>query len=88
MAAFPSMSNKDPAEDPHVTERGYLVALEHSVVGRRIHARIPWTISGAPCAVQHAAPLPGVDSDEVLQRLLGLSLDGVFDSLRAAEAIY
>lgn len=87
VAAFPSMSNKDPAEDPHVTERGYLVALEHPVVGRRIHARIPWTISGTPWAVQHAAPLPGVDSDEVLQRLLGLSPQEI-DSLRAAEAIY
>ena len=87
VAAFPSMSNKDPAEDPHATERGYLVALEHPVVGRRIHARIPWTISGTPCTVQHAAPLPGVDSDEVLQRLLGLSPQEI-DSLRAAEAIY
>ena len=46
VAAFPSMSNKDLAEDAHLTERGYLVQLEHPVVGRRIHAGIPWRMSG------------------------------------------
>jgi crotonobetainyl-CoA:carnitine CoA-transferase CaiB-like acyl-CoA transferase len=87
VAAFPSMSNRDLAEDPHLTERGYLVQLEHPAVGRRIHAGIPWTMSGTPCAVQHAAPLPGVDTDEVLQRLLGLSPQEL-ESLRAAEVIF
>jgi crotonobetainyl-CoA:carnitine CoA-transferase CaiB-like acyl-CoA transferase len=86
VAAFPSMSNKDLAEDPHLTERGYLVRAEHPVVGRRIHAGIPWTMSRTPCAVEHAAPLPGVDTDEVLQRLLGLSAQEI-DALRAADVI-
>jgi crotonobetainyl-CoA:carnitine CoA-transferase CaiB-like acyl-CoA transferase len=80
------MSNKDLAEDPHLTERGYLVQLKHPAVGRRIHAGIPWTMSATPCAVAHAAPLPGVDTDEVLQRLLGLSAQEI-ESLRAAEVI-
>ena len=87
MAAFPSMSNKDLAEDPHLTERDYLVQLEHPAVGRRIHAGIPWTMSATPCAVQHAAPLAGVDTDDVFQRMLGLSPREI-DSLRAAEIIY
>ena len=87
VAAFPSIDNKDIAQDPHLTERGFLVQLEHPVVGRRIHAGIPWTMSEKPCAVQHAAPLPGVDADEVFQRLLGLSPQQI-DSLRAAEVIY
>ena len=87
VAAFPSMSNKDLAEDPHLTERGYLVQLDHPVVGRRIHAGIPWTMSGTPCAVQHAAPMTGVDTDEVLQRMLGLSAQEI-DALRAAEIIF
>ena len=87
VAAFPSMSNKDLAEDPHLTARGYVVQLEHPVVGRRMHAGIPWTMTGTPCAVQHAAPLPGVDTDEVFQRLLGLTPHEI-DSLRAAEVIY
>ena len=87
VAAFPSMSNKDLAEDPHLTERGYLVQLDHPAVGRRIHAGIPWTMSGTPCAVAHAAPMPGVDTDEVLQRMLGLSLQEI-EALRAAEIIF
>jgi crotonobetainyl-CoA:carnitine CoA-transferase CaiB-like acyl-CoA transferase len=87
VAAFPSMSNKDLAEDPHLTERDYLVQLEHPTVGRRIHAGIPWTMSATPCAVQHAAPLSGVDTDDIFQRILGLSPPEI-DALRAAEIIY
>src|SRR5579863_760365 len=37
VAAFPSMSNKDLAEDPHLNERDYLVRLTHPVVGERAH---------------------------------------------------
>jgi len=86
VAAFPSMSNKDLAEDPHLTERGYLVQLEHPVVGKRIHAGIPWTMSETPCAIRHAAPLAGADTDEVLTRLLGLTPDRLAD-LRRTEVI-
>ncbi len=86
VAAFPSMSNKDLAEDPHLTARGYLVELEHPVVGRRIHAGIPWTMSATPCAVQHAAPLTGADTDEVLGRLLDLSPARIAE-LRAAQIV-
>jgi len=86
VAAFPSMSNKDLAEDPHLEERGYLVRAEHAVVGRRIHAGIPWTMSATPCFVERAAPLPGVDTDEILQRLLGLSSQEI-DALRDADVI-
>src|SRR6266851_2356107 len=35
LAAFPSMSNKDLAEDAHLRERGFLVELEHPEVGKR-----------------------------------------------------
>jgi len=87
VAAFPSMSNKDLAEDPHLTARGYLVQLEHPEVGRRIHAGIPWTMSATPCAVQHAAPLTGADTDEVLGRLLDLSPARIAE-LRAARIVF
>lgn len=86
VAAFPSMSNKDLAEDPHLTERGYLVRLEHPVVGPRIHAGIPWKMSETPCEVRHAAPLPGADTDEVFRTLLGFSPQKIAE-LRKAEII-
>lgn len=77
VAAFPSMSNRDLAEDKHLTERGYLVQLDHPEVGRRIHAGIPWKMSGTPCEVRSPAPLRGADTEEVLNSLLGLSADEV-----------
>ena len=80
------MSNRDLAEDRHLDERGYLVRLEHPVVGRRIHAGIPWKMSGTPCEVRHAAPLAGADTDEVLRTLLGYSSERIAE-LRAAEVL-
>ena len=86
IAAFPSMGNKDLAEDPHLTERGYLVQLEHPEIGKRIHAGIPWKMSGTPCAVRKAAPLRGADTEEVLKSMLGLTLDRI-EQLRKTEVL-
>jgi crotonobetainyl-CoA:carnitine CoA-transferase CaiB-like acyl-CoA transferase len=58
VAAFPSMSNKDLAEDPHLQTRSYLVQLEYPEVGRRIHG-IPWRMSKTLCRVKAPAPLLG-----------------------------
>jgi benzylsuccinate CoA-transferase BbsF subunit len=77
VAAFPSLSNKDLATDPHLAERGYLVSLEHPEVGRRIHAGIPWTMSETPCRVERPAPLLGADTDHVLKSLLGFSAERI-----------
>jgi crotonobetainyl-CoA:carnitine CoA-transferase CaiB-like acyl-CoA transferase len=73
VAAFPTLSNRDVAHDPHLRERGYLVELEHPEVGKRIHAGIPWTMSGTPCKVWRAAPTLGQDTDHVLSSLLDYS---------------
>jgi crotonobetainyl-CoA:carnitine CoA-transferase CaiB-like acyl-CoA transferase len=86
VAAFPAMSNKDLATNEHLRERGYLVQMEHPVVGRRIHMGIPWSMSGTPCRIRHAAPLRGADTDSVLKELLGCSADEIL-RLRAAGAL-
>jgi benzylsuccinate CoA-transferase BbsF subunit len=86
VAAFPSMSNKDLAEDPHLTARGYLVRLKHPEVGERIHAGIPWKMSGTPCAVRKPAPLRGADTEDVLKSLLGFTLDSI-EQLRKTEVL-
>jgi benzylsuccinate CoA-transferase BbsF subunit len=86
VAAFPSMSNKDLAEDPNLHERGFLVQLEHPEVGKRIHAGIPWRMSGTPCAVKSAAPLRGADTEAVLKEFLGYTSDRV-EQLRKAEIL-
>jgi benzylsuccinate CoA-transferase BbsF subunit len=77
VAAFPSMGNRDLAEDQHLNERGYLVALEHPEIGKRVHAGIPWTMSETPCAVRSVAPTRGADTEEVLKRLLGFTSDRI-----------
>ncbi|MGH7843497.1 MAG: CaiB/BaiF CoA transferase family protein [Candidatus Binataceae bacterium] len=77
VAAFPSLSNKDIADDPHLNERGYLVQLDHPEVGRRKHAGVPWKMSGTPCAVRAPAPIRGADTEAVLKSLLGYTSDRV-----------
>ena len=75
VAAMPTLSNKDLANDPHLRERGFLVELDHPEVGRRLHTGIPWTMSGTPCRVRNPAPLFGADTDEVLRTSLGFSAE-------------
>jgi len=87
VAAFPSMSNKDLATDPHLATRGYLVQKEHPEVGKRIHAGIPWHLSGTPCEVRHAAPLRGQHTDYVLGNILGFSEAEVL-KLRGDQVLY
>jgi crotonobetainyl-CoA:carnitine CoA-transferase CaiB-like acyl-CoA transferase len=73
VAAIPTMSSKDLAEDPHLAERGFFPELEHPEAGRRLHTGIPWMMSGTPCRVRRHAPLFGGDTDEILGEVLGLS---------------
>ena len=73
VAAFPSMTNQNLAEDPHLNERGFFVDLPHPEVGTRHHAGIPWKLSGTPCAVRSAAPTLGQHSRQVLEEVLGYS---------------
>jgi benzylsuccinate CoA-transferase BbsF subunit len=86
VAAFPSMSNKDLAEDPHLKDRGYLVELDHPEIGMRLHAGIPWKMSGTPCAVRRPAPIRDADTEEVLKSILGYTRDRI-DQLRKAEVL-
>jgi crotonobetainyl-CoA:carnitine CoA-transferase CaiB-like acyl-CoA transferase len=73
VAAFPSLSNKDLATNPHLSARGYLVQKEHPEVGKRIHAGIPWQMSGTPCEVRTAARLRGQHTVYVLRDVIGMS---------------
>jgi benzylsuccinate CoA-transferase BbsF subunit len=86
VAAFPSMSNKDLANDPHLRERGYMIEMEHPEVGRKTHVGMPWTFAGTPRAVGSAAPLRGEDTDEVLSKLAGYSREKI-EQLRQAGVL-
>ncbi|MFQ5879058.1 MAG: CaiB/BaiF CoA transferase family protein [Dehalococcoidia bacterium] len=73
VAAFPTMTSRDLAQDPHLDARGYFADLEQAEVGPRRHPGIPWQMSGTPCRVRSPAPLLGQHTGEILTGLLGYS---------------
>jgi crotonobetainyl-CoA:carnitine CoA-transferase CaiB-like acyl-CoA transferase len=77
VAAYPAVTNKELAEDLHLQERGFFVELPHPEVGVRRHAGVPWVFSDTPCQVRRPAPCAGQDTDDVLQRVLGYSVEEV-----------
>jgi benzylsuccinate CoA-transferase BbsF subunit len=86
VAAFPTMTNQDVAEDSHLNGRGFFVDLPHPEVGKRHHAGIPWKLSATPCAVAAPAPCLGEHSREVLREVLGYSAAEI-ESLEADGAL-
>ena len=87
VAAFPSMTSKDLADDPHLNARGFFARLEHPEVGVRAHTAMPWRLSNAPNGVRTPAPLIGNDTDYVMRELLGYSAQEVAE-LKDAEVLY
>lgn len=71
VAAFPSMSSKDLAEDAQLNARGFFARLPHPEVGVQAHTGIPWLLTYAPNGVRSPAPLLGQHTDEVMRDILG-----------------
>jgi crotonobetainyl-CoA:carnitine CoA-transferase CaiB-like acyl-CoA transferase len=86
VAAFPTMTNQDIAEDPHLNARGFFVDLPHQEVGPRHHTGIPWRLSDTPCMVAAAAPCLGEHNRQVLGEVLGYS-EAEIDALSADGAL-
>ncbi len=87
VAALPTMSNQDLAEDPHLIARGFMVELDHPVVGRRRHAGVPWHMWPSVCKVRKPAPLLGADTEDILHTLLGYSNEQIA-RLREEKVLY
>lgn len=73
VAATPSMTGKDLAEDPHLIVRGAWQEVEHPVLGTQKIQGPPWLLSDTPATVLSASPLLGQHNQYVLQGLLGAS---------------
>ncbi len=87
VAAFPSMSSKDLAEDSQLNERGFFARLSHPEVGVRTHTGIPWLLTQSPNGVRAPAPLLGQDTDQVMRDLLGYS-DQEIARLKESQILY
>jgi len=87
VAAFPTMSNRDLFEDPHLIERGFIVDVDHPETGRRKHTGICWTMSGTPNRKMTRAPLLGEHTDEVMQSVFGYST-GEIERLKAEGVLF
>jgi benzylsuccinate CoA-transferase BbsF subunit len=87
VAAFPSMTSKDLAEDSHLNERGFFTRLPHAEVGVQTHTGIPWRFTNAPNGVQALAPLLGADTDDVMRDLLGYSEQAIAQ-LKESQVLY
>ncbi len=65
------------ANDPHLQARGFLVEIQHSEMGRTLHAGLPMKHSATPGQVRSHAPLIGEHNDYVFQQLLGMSREEI-----------
>ncbi|PKB67772.1 MAG: hypothetical protein BZY81_03845 [SAR202 cluster bacterium Io17-Chloro-G4] len=73
VAAAPSMTRPDLANDPHLIARGAWQRLEHPVLGRQTVQGPPWILSETPASIHSPSPLLGQHNEYVLQGLLGAS---------------
>ena len=78
VGAMPVQSAEDRVErDPQLNARGMYPELDHPLLGRRKVQNVPFKHSKTPAAVHRPAPLIGQHTREVMQELLGLSLDDI-----------
>ncbi len=87
VAAFPTMTSKDIAEDPHLEARGFFSRLAHPELGARTHTGIPWLLTNTPNGVRAPAPLLGQDTDQVMQDVLGYAAQEIAQ-LKEAQILH
>lgn len=78
--AMAVQSPEDRVEhDPQLRARGFYTEMEHPLLGRRKIQGIPFKHSQSPAEIYRPAPLIGQHTREVLEELLGLSLQEIRD---------
>jgi crotonobetainyl-CoA:carnitine CoA-transferase CaiB-like acyl-CoA transferase len=79
VSAMPVMGPIDQHADPHLTEREFIVHLEHPEVGEETHVGNPIRFSRTVQRTAQSAPCLGAHTEEVLTKVLGLSPQDVAD---------
>jgi crotonobetainyl-CoA:carnitine CoA-transferase CaiB-like acyl-CoA transferase len=76
--AMPVQSAEDRVEhDPQLKARGMYTELDHPLLGQRKVQGVPFKFSKTPAAIRRPAPLIGQHTPQVMQELLGLSLQEI-----------
>lgn len=65
--------------DPHLRQRGFLVSIDHPLLGPHDYSGLPIHLSETPGRIARHAPLLGQDNGYVFGEILGLSADEVAD---------
>jgi crotonobetainyl-CoA:carnitine CoA-transferase CaiB-like acyl-CoA transferase len=82
VSAMPVMGPLDHLADPHLSERGFIVTLQHPEVGPERHVGNPVRLSRLHQRTARSAPCLGVDTEEVLGSLPGIDAGEVADLRR------
>lgn len=77
VSAMPVMGPVDHHNDPHLRQREFIVRLEHPEVGEETHVGNPIRFSRLPQRTAASSPCLGIDTEEVLTSLLGLTTKDV-----------
>ena len=75
ISAMPVQNGDDHRADAHLAARGAIVTVHHPEIGDERHGANPIRMSRTPMSPPAAAPLLGVDTRAVLERVLGLGTD-------------
>lgn len=73
VSAMPVMGPVDQHADPHLTEREFIVRLDHPEAGEETHVGNPIRFSRTSQRMAMSAPCFGAHTEEVLTSVLGLS---------------
>jgi benzylsuccinate CoA-transferase BbsF subunit len=86
VAAVPSLNAEELCSDPHLTQRGLLVVVEHLTLGAQTVFSPPAKFSLTPAEVSSPGPTLGQHNKYVFEELLNLSPEEV-SSLIESEVI-
>lgn len=87
VAAFPSYTAQDIADDPHLSERGTIKSMAGPDGESRKVVGPPWRFSRTPAKLERWTPKLGEHNQYVFGELLGLSADEI-EELVASKVIY
>ncbi len=86
VAAFPSFTAQDIADDPHMNQRGAIQSLSGAGETRKVVGP-PWRLSRTPGKLKTWTPDLGEHNQYVFGELLGMSNDEI-ESLKQEKVIY